>query len=166
MVRLVVYCLIGLFFIGCASTKTDKVVYEEYKPKKSIVNTQVHIKKEKVSLVKNTAISGSIKGKVVKVVKVNSVWKYEVKSKDTSNHKLSYAKFTSPNRVANKGDFIYAVIKNNILKEIYLIKKANFKTKNINKIYKKKKRVKIKAVKRVKKHQMIGVPTVESISLD
>ncbi len=166
MIKLVVYCLIGVFFIGCASTKTDEVVYQEYKPKKSIVNTQVHIEKKKVSLVKNITISGSIKGEVVNVVKVNTLWKYEVKSEDTSNYKLSYAKFTSPNRVAKKGDFVYAVIKNDILKELYLIKKANFKTKNINKIYKKKKSVKVKAVKRVKKHQMIGIPTVESISLD
>jgi hypothetical protein len=166
MMKLVIYCLLGVFFIGCASTKTNKVVYEEYKPQKITTPTQVYAEKKKKDIVENIPISGMVKGKVVKVVKINTLWKYEVKGEDISNHKLSYAKFTSSNIVAKKGDFVYAVIKDGILQEIYLIKKANFKTKETIKIYKKKKIVKVKSVKRVKKHQIIGVPTVESISLD
>ena len=171
MIRLIAYCLIGLFFIGCASTKTNKVSYEEYKPSKKIVyikapkKKEIYIDKKEKYKVKKTSLNGSIKGKIVKLTKVGKIWYYEVKSNDTSNNKLSFAKFSSRKKVAKKGDFVYVIIEADKLKEIYLIKKANYKSKMVKKTHIKKKQYKPKAYKRTKKHQSIGVPTVESIDL-
>ena len=171
MIRLIAYCLIGLFFVGCASTKTNKVVYEEYKAPKKTVYTEpakkkeIYIEKKEKPKVKKTPLNGSIKGKIVKLTKVGETWHYEVKSNDTSNNKLSFAKFSSTKKVAKKGDFVYVIIEADKLKEIYSIKKANYKNKIVKKTQIKKKQYKPKAYKRTKKHQSIGVPTVESIDL-
>ncbi len=156
MIRLIICCLLGIFFIGCVSKKTSSVTYEEYKPKKTITQQN---KKE-------IPLSGSIKGSVVALKKSGLLWYYEVKSKDIKNNKLSYAKFTNTKKVANKGDFVYAIINNSRLKEIYLIKKANYGRKIAQKTLKKKKQYISKKHTRTKKQQVLSVPTVESISLD
>jgi len=171
MIRLIAYCLIGLFFLGCASTETNKVTYEEYKPVKKRVHTKMpkktesNIEKKEKIKVKKTALNGNIKGKIISLVKADEIWHYEVKSDDISNNKLSYAKFSSPKKLAKKGDFVYAVIETGKLKEIYLIKKANYKRKIVKKTDVTKRQYKPKTYKRTKKHQSIGVPVEESIEL-
>ena len=164
MIRLIIGCLLGVFFIGCTSTNTSMVTYEEYKPKKNIVQETKRDKIEIFSKVekKETQISGSIKGSVITLKKSGNLWYYEIKSENTSNNKLSSVKFKNTKKVANKGDFVYAIIDNGRLKDIYLIKKANYKRK----IVKNKKQHISKKYKRTKKQQVLGVPTVESISLD
>jgi len=167
MIKVIIYCLIGSLFIGCASTKNNEIVYEKYKPKSKSQYIQV----KKTSLTKvyvdqkiDNFFTGSIKGKIVKIAKNGKVWNYEVKGEDLTNNKLPYAKFFSTKKIAKNGDLVYAIISNNELQEFYLIKKSNIKRKSIK--YKKKKHKVKKTVKRIKKHQVIGVPTVESISLD
>jgi len=168
MIRLIICCLLGAFFIGCATTETSDVTYEEYKPKKTITQQTKKEKKEILTEVqkKEMPSSGSIKGSVITLKKSGHLWYYVVEGKDTSHNKLSYAKFTNTKKVANKGDFVYAIIDNGRLKEIYLIKKANYKRKITKKAFKKKKQYISKKHIRTKKQQVLGVPTVESISLD
>ncbi len=156
MLRVIMGFFVVFLFIGCSLTKQSQVIYEEYISNKTM--KQVKLKKDK-----NGLINGSIKGNVTELNHTQGLWNYEVKSNDTRNQKLSYANFTHTKKVAKKGDFVYAIIKNGKLKEIYLIKKANYQRK-VNK--KNKKRPKIKVYKRAEKHQVLSIPTVESISLD
>ena len=164
MIRVLIGFLIAFVFVGCTTTNQQSVTYEEYKPQKSVKKT--FSKQKKMIIKKEIPTSGSIKGHVTELTFSEGFWNYEIKSKDTSNQKLSVAKFIHLKKVAKKGDFVYAIIKNGKLKEIYLIKKANYKSKTIKKTYKKKRQYKPKTFKRTKKHQSIGVPTVESILLD
>jgi len=162
MIRVLIGFFIAFVFAGCATTSKSNVIYEEYKPEKSV--KQVPSKQRTIR--KELPVNGSIKGNVTKLTFSEGIWNYEVKSSDTSNQKLSIAKFTHTKKVAKKGDYVYVIIKNGKLKESYLIKKANYKSKVVKKVYKKKKQYKPKTYKRTKKHQIIGTPTVESITLD
>ena len=164
MIRVLIGFFIASIFVGCTTANQNNVTYEEYKPQKS--EKQVSSKKEVATIKKEVPVSGSIKGNVTELTFSEDFWNYEVKSKDTSNQKLSMAKFTHVKKVAKKGDFVYVIMENGKLKEIYLIKKANYKSKTIKKTHKKKKQYKPKTYKRTKKHQSIGVPTEESILLD
>ncbi len=163
-----------LVFIGCTSSGQNSVTYEVYKPPKSVQQTPKSIpkaqkeqKEQKVFAYEEAMpTTGSIKGNVTELVFSEGLWHYEIKSRDTSNQKLSMAKFTHTKKVAKQGDFVYAIIKNGRLKEIYLIKKANYRAKPVKKTHKKIKQHKPKAHKRTKKQQVLDVPTVESISLD
>ena len=157
MIRVLIGFFIVSVFIGCTTNKNN-VTYEEYKPQKSI--------KEAVTIKKEMPTSGSIKGSITELTFSEGFWNYEVKSTDTTNQKLSMAKFSHVKKVAKKGDFVYVIIENGKLKEIYLIKKANYKTRTVKKNHKKKKQHKPNTFKRTKKYQVIGVPTVESILLD
>ncbi|HIP30961.1 MAG TPA: hypothetical protein EYG93_09180 [Sulfurospirillum arcachonense] len=168
MIRVLIGFFIASVFVGCTTTNKNNVIYEEYKPEKSVKqvpNKQRTIKKV-ATIEKEVPTNGSIKGNVTKLTFSDGIWNYEVKSRDTSNQKLSIAKFTHRKKVAKKGDFVYVIIENGKLKESYLIKKANYKSKRVKKTHKKKKQYKPKTFKRTKKYQVIGVPTVESISLD
>lgn len=164
MIRALISFFIVLVFVGCTTTNKSSVTYEKYKPHKS--QKALPIKEKQQVIKKELPINGAIRGNVTKLTFSEGVWNYEVKSNDTTNQKLSIAKFTSSNQVAKKGDLVYAVIKNDRLKEIFLIKKANFKRKAAKKITKKTKKYNPKGHKRTKKYQVLGVPTVESISLD
>jgi len=176
--RVIVGFFLVFMFAGCVSTQKNSVVYEEYKVQKKSKPLHVEPKTQKKSkqIVKKIEIkkhdiflSGNIKGSITNLAKNKNLWVYEVKSNDTSNHKLAYAKFTHIKKLANLGDFVYATIKNNKLKEIFLIKKANYKKKT-KKFHKKTKKIyknrPKKTYKQTKKHTAIGVPTVEFIKLD
>lgn len=162
--------LIGFFIVfivsGCTASKQSSVVYEEYKPVQ--IQKPLHVKEVAVKTAPKQVMptSGIIKGSISKLMHSEGLWSYEVKSKDTSNQKLSHAKFTHPKKLASKGDLVYAIINDGKLKEIYLIKKANYKSKVTKKRYKTKTVKNTKTDKRTKKHQRLSVPTVESISLD
>ena len=168
MIRVLIGFFIASVFVGCTTASNSNVIYEVYKPEKSV--NQVPSKQRKIKKVVTTGkefpTNGNIKGNVTKLTFSEGIWSYEVKSSDTSNQKLSIAKFTHTKRVARKGDYVYVIIKNDKLKESYLIKKANYKSEVVKKVYKKKKQHKPKTYKRTKKHQIVGVPTVESITLD
>ncbi len=164
MIRVFIGFFIASVFVGCTTTNQNNVTYEEYKPQKRV--KQVPSKQKVATIKKEAPITGSIKGTITKLTFSEGFRNYEVKSRDTSNQKLSIAKFTHTKKVAKKGDFVYVIIENGKLKESYLIKKANYKSKTVKKTHKKKKQYKPKTFKRTKKYQAIGVPTVESISLD
>lgn len=164
MIRVLISFFVVLLFVGCTATNKSNVTYEEYKPQKSVNLLPTKVKEKKVS--KKTPVSGSIKGNITKLIFKEGLWHYEIKSKNTSNKKLAIAKFTSTKKLAKKEDFVYAIIENGKLKEMFLIKKANYKRKIVKKTQKKKKKYKPKTYKRTKKYQVLGVPTVESISLD
>jgi len=166
MIRVLIGFFIVFIISGCTTSKQSSVVYEEYKPTQT--QKPLHVKEVTAKIVPKQIMptSGSIKGSISKLIHSDGSWNYEVKSTDTSNRKLSHAKFTHPKKLASKGDFVYAIINDGKLKEIYLIKKANYKSKAINKRYKTKTVQKTKADKRTKKHQRISIPTVEAISLD
>jgi len=155
MIRVMICCVIASIFVGCASTKSSNITYEEYKPQKS--TKQLHVKEKKEFL----PINGIVKGNVVVHTYDKDLWNYEVEGKDTNNQKLSYAKFTHTKSVAKKGDYVYAVIKNGKLKELFLIERANYKQKHTKKI----KRDKTKTYKRTKRRQVLSVPTTQSITL-
>ena len=164
MIRVSISFFIALVFLGCTTANKSSVIYEEYKPHKSPEETTIKEKKQVIKKILPT--NGTIKGNVTKLTFSEGFWHYEVKSNDITNQKLSVAKFISSEKVAKKGDFVYAIIKNDRLKEIFLIKKANYKREVIKKTTKKKKKYQPKKHKRTKKYQVLGVPTVESISLD
>ena len=174
MFRVIASFFLVLFVVGCGSTQPDTVTYETYTPTKS--ETKAYVKSKKVApkqqkivvLPKKTIPkSGSIKGNITKLIYTNGLWQYEVKGLDTSNNKLPYAKFTHKKKLAQSGDFVYAIVKDSKLQELFLIKRANFKKKEIKKIKKHKKvqKKRVKKSNRTRKKQIIGVPTTESISL-
>jgi len=166
MLRVFVGALLFLLFTGCSITDKRNVSYEVYKHKK-IQKPLPEQKKIVLETKYKLPISGSIKGNITELSFSNEIWSYVVKGSDTTNQKLSIAKFFHNERLAKKGDFIYAIIKNGKLKELFLLKKANFKkSKKIKKNQKKSKKIKKRTYKKSKKHQIIGVPTEESISLD
>ena len=166
MTRILIGFFVVFIMLGCTTTQKSSVVYEEYKPAQ--IQKPLHVKEVTVKTVPKQVLptSGIIKGSISKLMHSDGLWNYEVKSKDTSNQKLSHAKFTHPKKLASKGDFVYAIINDGKLKEIYLIKKANYKSKATKKRYKTKTVQKTKADKRTKKHQRLSVPIVESISLE
>lgn len=103
--------------------------------------------------------TGNIRGIVTELQYSKGLWNYRVVSEDTTNLKLSSADFTHTKRVAKKGDFVYTIIKNGKLKELFLINRSNLKQK------KPKKRAKTvnKHNKRTKNHQILETPTTESV---
>lgn len=153
MIKIFLYILTIFIFTGCMSTTNKKVVYTKYTPPSIVTND--YTLQTKISL----PASGSIKGKVEEVFYDGKNWIIFIKSKDTTNGKLSQVKFSSAKRIAKKGDEIYAIIKKGKLIEYFLTKKANFKQEKIQKH-------KTVAYKRTKKRQLLGVPSSESISLD
>lgn len=162
MIRFIIGLFVLSVFAGCTSTKQENVTYEEYIP-------SLHVAKKKTVKVEKNYSDGIIKGHITKLVYKKGLWNYEVRSNDTSNQKLSIAKFTDPKKVAKKGDLVYTIIKNGKLKELFLIEKGNYKHKKTAKKsrkVKKTKKVKKKIYKKTRKHHIIGLPTTESISLD
>ncbi len=178
MARFFIGFLLVLVFVGCASSRQEGIVYEKYKaPKeqkplhveskstKKIVLTRAYEKPKKKQKIRNT---GSIRGRIISLNKKNNSWIYEIKSNNTSNNKLSYIKFSHTKKLAKEGDLVYAIIEKSKLKEIFLIEKANIKrlVKSKKQHKKVKKKIVKKTYKKTKKHQSIGVPAVEVISLD
>ena len=156
MIKVIITLFIALFYVGCSSTNQSNITYEKYKPQKKVLkNTQ-----QKAAIVPKqiTSNSGAIKGEVTKLYYANGLWNYEVKGKDTSNQKLPYAKFTHKKKIAKQGSYVYAIIKNGKLDELFLLEKANFKQKKPKKRQQKNK-------KRTKRRQILSVPTTQSISL-
>ena len=151
MVRLFICLSMFTFFIGC--TNSSNVVYEAHEPAKIIDKEYSH--KEKRTIKKELLSSGMIKGIVIKAKRSRGLWHYEIRGDDTSNNKLQNAKFTSKRAVMSRGDFVYVVIENSTLKEVYLFKKANFKNMVYGKIVK---------MKRVRKYQLLELPAEEFIS--
>jgi len=173
--------LILLFFQGCVTTtntvnrasyKVSPVVKVEKKlstqrDSSSMCDIEIQtVKKANDVNFSNTLYSGSIKGIIsnLKFDKTKKIWLYEMKGVDISNSKLPYAKFYSSKKLANIGDFVYAILDDSKLKDLFFIKKAN-------KIFKKPKFVRKKAkLKRVymlgkrKRSPKIGVPTVENVT--
>ena len=181
MLKVIISFLIVSVFIGCSSTKQTSVTYEKYKTNKEIKALHVEDKKvtkgmklpyveeKKNTKENNLVMSGTIKGYISNLKHINNIWHYRVEGIDFSNHKLPLAEFTHTDRLAKKGDLVYVIIKDGKLKELFLIKKGNYKKKKIEKRYKKNKRYKkieVKTHKRTKKRQLLGIPTSEEISLD
>jgi PBP1b-binding outer membrane lipoprotein LpoB len=116
--------LIAMAFQGCLST--TNLTYIEYKnvPVKQKAAEQIVVKQEEIP----KEVSGIIKGRVTKLSynAAEGLWDYSVESKDTSNGKLSSAKFTHKSNIAKKGDLVYAFISDGALKEFYLMEKAKY----------------------------------------
>jgi len=169
MTKIILGFFIAFIFIGCTTTGQNPVVYEQYQPK------VVHVKKQKNSTpigkniyrkrVKKIA-NGTIKGNITNLVYIGGAWIYTIKGVDRSNAKLAYAEFQSRKKYANQGDLVYAIIQNGLVKEIFLVKKANYKKKIVKKTIFKKRMRKIAIHKRTKKRQVLKVPTSEKINLD
>jgi len=96
---------------------------------------------------------------------VKHSWLYEVQGIDTSNQKLSYARFYHYKKLADEGDLVYIILDNSRLQNLFFIKKAN-KIKKQNKKTKSKqihhKKTTRKSNKR-RKPTKIGLPTVEHV---
>lgn len=169
MKKLFLYIFIPLFFQGCLETTKTKPSYYEYNTKTYIQKPYVMKKTKKIKKSSLKIISGSIKGIIVELFYdgKTDLWVYAVKSINTTNGKLANARFTHDKSIAKKGDTVYVIIDKNKLKDLYFIKKANYK-KNTQKAYSFKKAKKKKVYKRTKarKTPWIGVPLSESISLD
>lgn len=164
MFKIITTILIGSIFVGCSTTNQSSITYEKYKPNKEV--KPLHVKKTKAIKVSDSTISGTIKGNITKLKYTKKAWHYRVESTDTSNNKLSLADFSHTKKVASDGDLVYAIIKDGKLKEIFLIKKANYKKKKIKQKHTKPKKSEVKTYKRTKKRQVLGVPSSEKISLD
>ena len=152
MKKSVVFISAVIFLSGCVGTNQE-VVYEKYKPvKESPKHTFENIPLKE---------SGVIKG-IVQKVSFDRKWEYELKGIDTSNAKLPYAKFYSKKRVFFVGDEVYAIFKNRLLQEYYILKRSNLKKTSG------KKRVKPlkKDILKGKKHQILQIPTTQAIELD
>jgi hypothetical protein len=174
----IVFLFITIFLTGCISTN-QKVVYEEYKATKQVKYTkkvdtkkQVTVKKEikeqKIFIPK----SGIIKG-VVKKINFDTKYRYEIRGKDISNGKLPYAVVFSNKKLFSLNDEVYVIFENLKIKEFYMLKKANKikkqKIKKAKKVFRSKQIVKKEPKKDIikgKKHQILAVPTSESIELD
>ena len=169
----IVLLVVLLFLSGCVSTQQE-VIYEKYKNPVESKNTDKNLTKKKP---KDTSpmlhVDGIVKG-VVSSVSYDGKWRYDVVGSDTTNGKLSHARFYSDKKAFSKGDEVYAIFKNSILKEFYLLKKANIKTKtNLKKQKAKVKKSTTKTKKLIKKdnikgkkHKVLSVPITESIELD
>jgi hypothetical protein len=185
-----IYILFVLFFIqGCLlDTKTintqnfnnpssanfapkDKAVVQ--KDSTALYNIQIQtVKTSKNIHPSKSNYTGSIKGiiKTIKYDKNRAKWLYEVVGKDTSNAKLPYAKFYDSKKLANVGDYVYIVLNNSILRNLFFIKKANKITKRVKKSRKNQKTKKPKKTKsyqkrdsKMRKIPKISVPTVENV---
>jgi len=155
----IVSIAIAVSLSGCFSTR--KVTYIHYKdyPQQTEKNLS-HVNKKVFT---KEDISGIIKGKIQKIFYDSSkaLWHYEVKSADTSNGKLAFAKFTLEQNIAKIGDLIYVFIKNGKLEKFYLLKKASFIKKSKTK---KRKIIIHKRSKHIK--SPINVPISEALSFD
>lgn len=143
-------------------SETEPSVYNKIVVKQTI-------KKQARKLSSN--YNGSIKGVITNLSynKIKKLWLYEIEGRDTSNGKLPYAKFYHYKKLANLGDFVYVILRDSSLVELYFIKKAN----KIYKSKKNRKNIKIKGVKKVihkrdmsRKTPNIAVPEEEYISFD
>jgi hypothetical protein len=140
---------------------------DKYKnPDKIVVSTKTY------KPVKNGIdFNGIVKGIVKRVYFSNGEWSYEIKGVDTSNGKLPYAKANSQKKMANIGDYIYAIIRNSQIQELYFIKKANLKRRTLQR--KKIKKIKKRVIKLETTHRRdktrkapIALPQEEHISFD
>ena len=175
--------LILLFFQGCVTT-TNTINRADYKPslavraeKKSPIQIDSSsmydieiqtVKKAKDINFSNTLYNGSIKGIIsnLKFDKTKKLWIYEIRGVDISNAKLPYAKFYNSKKLANEGDFVYVILVNSKLKDLFFIKKGNKLSKK-TKFAKKRKVKKRKRVYMLGKRKIspkIGVPTVENVT--
>ena len=180
------YFILFLFIVifqGCFST-VNTVNRSTYQGETSHIKQQkaLHVQKKKSGLydietqtVKNeknysekrAVYSGSIKGIIKSIVydKSRKTWKYEIEGKDTSHGKLPYAQFYNDKKLAMKGDFVYVILDNSNLKNLFFIKKTNRiskRTKTYRKVTKKVKKKKNIYIGR--KKLKLGVPTVENIT--
>ena len=174
MTNIILSFFIVCIFMGCTTTQQNPVVYEQYQPKvlhvkkqKTVTSTEqsVYAKRVYKTRVKK-ALNGTIKGNITNLVYRGGIWHYTVKGIDTSNNKLAYAEFKSRQKYANQRDLVYAIIKDGIVKEMFLVKKANYKKKIVKKNSLKKEVKKRELHKRTKKRQVLQVPTSERINLD
>jgi PBP1b-binding outer membrane lipoprotein LpoB len=160
MKKTVIGLCIAFFYVGCSSTNQSNITYEEYKPKKHTVKPTT-VKQNKPISKQTVPTSGIIKGKVTKLFYANGLWHYEVVSQDTSNNKLPFIKFTHSKSLAKKGDYVYAIVKNSKLSELFLLQKANIQQKKPIKT----KKTKVKTHNKKNRKQILSVPTTESIAL-
>jgi len=174
MTKIILGFSLVFIFIGCTTTQQNPIVYEQYQPKVLHAKKQKNVTLTEQSVYPNSdykkrvkkAANGTIKGTITNLVYRGGIWHYTVKGADTSNHKLAYAEFKSRQKYANKRDLIYAIIKDGIAKEMFLVKKANYKKKIVKKNSLKKEVKQTVPHKRTKKRQVLQVPTSERINLD
>ncbi|WP_024955306.1 hypothetical protein [Sulfurospirillum arcachonense] len=163
MIRVIIYFIVVFILTGCMGTE-PVVTYEKYENSNNISQEQTEAQKVYIG----EKVTGVIKGRITQLAYNGSknIWEYEAKSNDSSNHKLLNAHFTYNKKMAKRGDFVYAIIKNGKLEELFLIKKGNYKQKKPRYV-KKRKKVNSEIIhKRTKKRQILGVPTSESILLN
>ncbi len=137
------------------------------KDSSSLYNIEIQtVKKPQKINFSKTFYTGSIKG-IIKSLTYNKnkkQWLYEIVAKDTSNGKLPYAKFYNNKKLASLGDFVYVILDNSILKDIFFIKKANRVVKKTKKPTKQKKHIRLHEQDKIRKNPGISVPTVENVT--
>jgi len=145
--------VLSVFFYGCSINSQTQ--YIQYQPSQSVVSPVATVNSQQVTY------NGYIKGVIEKVIYDNQkhLWVYSVKAEDTTNGKLSYAKFFYKEKIANEGEEIYAKVISSILKEYFL------SAKPLSKKIEKKQVIQQKNIKN-KKIPNIGIPQSEEILLD
>ncbi|MFK5880678.1 MAG: hypothetical protein QM482_00550 [Sulfurospirillum sp.] len=174
------FCIV-LFFQGCVFTantinKTNYKSTPVQKPQKIMptqkdssslydIEIQTVKKPQKINFFK-TFYTGSIKGVIKSLTydKKKKSWLYEIVGKDTSHGKLPYAKFYNDKKLANRGDFVYVILNNSVLKDIFFIKKANKNYKKLQKTKISKKYLKLHKQNKSRKSPDISLPTVENVT--
>ena len=187
--------VIVLFFLSSCSIVQKKVTVVDYeKVEKKYANKHIEKKNEKKVFMKSKENrynkvhptlkkelkNGIVKG-IVRSVSFNKKWTYSIKGYDLSNGKVPHVVCFSTKKLFNVGDEVYVIFKNLYVKEYYLLKKANIKSKKYKylsnktkkplerkKILSKKERIINKQKKEIikgKKHQVLSVPAVESVEL-
>ncbi len=161
MIKVLIGFGFGLSLVGCSVDGQNSVTYEKYRAPKSIQIKTETIKKANVVKYKMDVMR-SIRGDITELTLKDGFWHYRVRGRDVSNQKLSSARFTYVKKVGSIGDFVYALIKDGKAEEIYMVREANYQHRHVKKSRKIKKINKHKVGKR---HQILAVPEVESISL-
>ncbi len=165
-------CVFTTSTVNKANHKSSKIYDSKKnssvkKDNSSMYNIQIQtVKKTKQIKTHKTLYSGSIKGIIekLKYQKSKNMWFYAVRGMDTSNAKLPYAEFYSSKKLANIGDFVYAILNNSNLKDLFFIKKANKIAKKPKLLKKTEKQKKIHRRDKSRKSPGIGVPTVENVT--
>jgi len=175
----IIFFIVMIFFQAC-TTPVKTINRHEYKvvatPKaqenistqkdsSSLYNIEIQtVQKTKKRYSSNGRYTGSIKGIISKLqyVENKKTWLYEIVGKDMSNAKLPYAEFYYFKKLANEGDFVYVILKDSDLKDLFFIKKANKISKKRRFIKRTKKTRKIHKLGR--RNIILGVPEVENIT--
>ncbi len=175
----IIFFIVMIFFQAC-TTPVKTINRHEYKvvsvPKaqenisiqkdsSSLYNIEIQtVQKTKNKYSSNKIYTGSIKGIISKLYysKNKKAWMYEIIGKDMSNAKLPYAEFYYSKKLASEGDFVYVILKDSNLKDLFFIKKANRISKK-RKFAKRARKIR-KTDKLGRRSIVIGVPSVENIT--